>query len=160
MAFIGNRKTLFFTQRNHATPEKVFPLLCPVREKDWLDGWDYEMIFSLSGVAEQDCVFATPHHGEQKTIWYVSHYDNKNYQIEFIRTTPLESVVKINIQLKPVEQSQTEVNISYQYLGLNENENNHITNTLEKEFITSMQWWEKAINHYLKTGEKLIKPTE
>jgi hypothetical protein len=34
--FRGNRVVHEFTQTNPAAPEKVFPLLCPVREGDWL----------------------------------------------------------------------------------------------------------------------------
>ena len=33
------QKTFTFNQLNEGTPEQVFPLLCPVREKDWLDGF-------------------------------------------------------------------------------------------------------------------------
>ena len=29
-----------FTQQLVAEPSAVFPLLCPVREADWIDGWD------------------------------------------------------------------------------------------------------------------------
>ena len=41
-----------------APPEVVFPLLCPVREYEWLEDWTCEMVFSESGVAEEDCVSA------------------------------------------------------------------------------------------------------
>lgn len=157
MAFAGIRKTLQFIQHNEGTPQQVFPLLCPVREKDWLDGWEYEMIFSKSGLIEQDCVFITPHHGAMKTTWFVSHYDPERLTIEFIRTTPLESVVKIIIQLHPVSNDKTKTEITYQYLGLSEQQNEHIVTTLETEFNNSMAWWERAINHYLKTGQKLLR---
>ena len=42
-AFKGNRVVHEFTQTNSAAPEKVFPLLCPVREDDWLPGWKYQL---------------------------------------------------------------------------------------------------------------------
>ena len=42
-----------------APPEKVFPLLCPVRECEWIPNWRCEMLHSNSGVAEEDCVFRT-----------------------------------------------------------------------------------------------------
>jgi hypothetical protein len=54
-----NHVTRTFTQQLVAEPSKVFPLLCPVREADWLDGWDPLVVFSQSGVAEPDCVFLT-----------------------------------------------------------------------------------------------------
>lgn len=35
-----------------AAPEGVFPLLCPVREYDWIEPWRCRMIYSQSGFAE------------------------------------------------------------------------------------------------------------
>jgi len=43
-AFKGNRVVHEFIQTNPATPEKVFPLLCPVREADWFPGWNYRRV--------------------------------------------------------------------------------------------------------------------
>src|SRR2546427_13050450 len=40
----ARRVTHEYTQTNDAPPEIVFPLLCPVREADWVPGWQYKMI--------------------------------------------------------------------------------------------------------------------
>jgi hypothetical protein len=37
----------------------VFGLLCPVRERDWVDGWSAEVVYAASGAAEPGCVFRT-----------------------------------------------------------------------------------------------------
>ena len=42
-----------------APAETAFPLLCPVREYDWIDTWRCEMIHSVSGIAEEGCIFRT-----------------------------------------------------------------------------------------------------
>jgi hypothetical protein len=42
-----------------APPAAVFPLLCPVREHDWIDGWAATVVHSVSGLAEPGCVFTT-----------------------------------------------------------------------------------------------------
>lgn len=149
------RKTLEFTQLNTGNIEEVFPLLCPVREKDWLDGWEYRMIYSKSGLIEQDCVFLTPNKNKPDTIWYVSLYDKVNFLIEFIRHAPGENLVKINIRLEKIKLNTTKTHISYQYTALSENQNNFINNDLEKTFTESMNWWEKAINFYLQNKEML-----
>ncbi len=151
------RKTLEFTQLNTGNIEEVFPLLCPVREKDWLDGWEYKMIFSKSGLIEQDCVFSTPNKNKPDTIWYVSLYDKVNFLIEFIRHAPGENLVKINIRLEKINAETTKTHISYQYTGLSESQNNFIKNDLEKTFTESMNWWEKAINYYLQNKKMLKK---
>jgi hypothetical protein len=157
MEFKGTQKTYCYTQINNGSIERVFPLLCPVREKDWLDGWDYKMIVSKSGLIEKDCVFTTSPHGDLITVWHVTQYDKLNYNIEFLRVTPTENVVRINIHLVKINQVQTKVTIDYQYTALNENQNAFIKNELEQSFTESMQWWEKAINHYLKSGVMLKK---
>ena len=157
MSFTGKQKTFSYMQTNNGNIKDVFPLLCPVREADWLDGWTYKMIHSKSGLIEQDCVFTTPHHGQQETIWQVTQYDAENYKIEFLRVTPGENIVKINIGLEEVDNEQTTVFIDYQFTALSEKQNNFIENKLETEFNASMQWWEKAINHYLETGQMLKK---
>ena len=46
-----------FTQSIKGTPEQVFPLLCPVRETDWIPGWTTDWVISNSGLAEQNCIF-------------------------------------------------------------------------------------------------------
>ena len=46
-----------------AAPARVFPLLCPVREAEWLPGWHAEVLHSASGLAELGCVFRTRDEG-------------------------------------------------------------------------------------------------
>lgn len=157
MAFRGIQKTFSYKQINEGNIEAVFPLLCPVREKDWLDGWKYKMIHSKSGLIEKDCVFTTPYKKEKKTVWQVTQYCKENKIIEFLRVTPNENVVRINIKLTEKSENQTFVDIEYKHTALNEKQNNFIENKLNKGFNNAMIWWEKAINHYLKTGKMLKK---
>jgi hypothetical protein len=67
----------------------------------------------------------------------------------------MEEVVKINITLHDNGNGTTTSNISYEYTSLNDNKSDWIEKELDKVFMDSMIWWEKAINYYLKTGEKL-----
>ncbi len=157
MSFNAVQKTLTFKQFNNAEPEKVFPLLCPVREKDWLDGWAYKMIYSKSGLIEKNCVFSTSHPGGMNTIWHVTQHNPEKFEVEFLRVTPKENVVRINIKLTPIENDKTEAEIVYQYTGLSKEQNEFINSELESKFEESMRWWEKSINHYLETGRMLKK---
>ena len=74
MTFIGNQRTFKYTQTNNASRETIFPLLCPVREAEWVDGWEYQLIYSKSGFAEQDCVFSTPTNDKSNAIWQITQY--------------------------------------------------------------------------------------
>ena len=86
-SFTARRTTKTYRQTINATPEKVFPLLCPIREAEWLDGWQYAMIYSESGLIEDGAVFSTPHAGEADTVWIVTKHDPRKREIEFARFT-------------------------------------------------------------------------
>lgn len=85
--FRGRRATLRSRMRLDASPERIFPLLCPVREYDWIPTWSCDMIYSESGVAENDCVFATrlPGRGPRES-WVVVRYEPP-LAIEFVRSS-------------------------------------------------------------------------
>jgi len=157
MSFKAARKELTYIQQNDGNINDVFFLLCPVREKDWLDGWDYQMIYSKSGLIEKDCVFTTLNENGKKTVWQVTQYDEKKFNIEFLRVIPDTHIVKINISLEKINNHKTKTKITYKYTSLNKDESKFIENQLEKEFQHLMFWWEKSINHYLITGKKLKK---
>ena len=155
--FISKSIGLRRKQLNTGTPAEVFPLLCPVREADWIDGWTYEMIFSVSGIAEKGCVFITPATGEKRTTWYITKHDPEFFQVAFVRVTPGEMVVAIDIQLTDNGDGTTTADIMYEYTALNEEANRWIELDAVAAFKTNMDYWENAINHYLITGTKLMK---
>jgi len=136
-------------------PKRVFPLLCPVYEADYLDGWEYEMVFSYSGFVELGCVFTTPHHGEEKSIWTVSLHDPKRFIIEFVRVTPNQEVVTIAIYLKRFEGTRSEAIIRYIHTPLTKEREEYLASEHEEVFKADMLYWEMALNHYLKTGDLL-----
>ena len=151
------QKTFTCTQINTGNIKEVFPLLCPVREEDWIDGWNCKMIHSISGLIEENCVFTTEHHSKLETVWHVTQYDKENYKIEFIRVTPNENTVRINIELEKIDSITTKSHISYMYTILDKKDIVAKMNEIEQSFLESMTYWEKAINYYLKTGKMLKK---
>jgi hypothetical protein len=143
------------TQTNHAPLNEVFPLLCPVREAEWVPGWSYRLIFSNSGFAEEGCVFATPNDDGTETIWTVTDYDARNFRIAFVWLNPGHAVCRISIELSPAPQGNTHAEVSYTYTGLSEAGNRVLQRYDEAWFQGKMRGWESAINHYLKTGHKI-----
>ena len=75
--FKSKRVSRSYCQTINAKPEIVFPLLCPVREAEWLDGWKYNLIYSETGFAEKGCIFSTPHKEEEDTIWIITEHDKE-----------------------------------------------------------------------------------
>jgi hypothetical protein len=154
-AFRAHRISRTYRQSIKAPPEKVFPLLCPVREAEWLDGWRYHMIYSESGLVEKGAVFSTQNAGEAETIWVVTRYDSKKKQIEFTRFTHKSRVCVLSIALKPQDKNNSYVDISYTYTSTTSSGNAFVENFTEEAFLKAVRFWEDSMNYYLETGERL-----
>ncbi len=155
--FQGKRAILEYTQNNAAPPGKVFPLLCPVREADWVPGWQYRLIYSESGVAECGCVFITPNEDGTETIWVVTDYDPASFRIGFAWVNPGLVAAQITICLSNSSGvlGHTSALIQYTYTGLSAEGNREVERYDQKWFRHKMQSWEAAINHYLQTGKRI-----
>ncbi len=155
--FKAKRIVRTYRQTIDATSEKIFPLLCPVREAEWLDGWRYEMVYSASGLVEEGAVFSTPGEGEKDTVWVVTKHDKNAYEVEFARFTPESRTCFLKIAVRARDESASYVDISYAYTGLTPSGNDFINGFTEKKFLAAVVFWEKSMNHFIKTGEKLKK---
>src|SRR6266513_3818938 len=155
MMSLFRRVTHEYTQTNDAPPETIFPLLCPVREADWVPGWQYKMIYSKSGVAEAGCVFTTPNDDGTETTWLVTEYDPAAYRIGFAWIKPGQVAAQIEISLNKNSKGATTAGIRYTYTGLSAVGNREVERYDRKWFEQKMQGWEAAINHYLRTGKAI-----
>ena len=97
-----NRVAHTYKQRLSASPSRVFPLLCPVREADWIDGWNPILVLSQSGYAEQDCVFVTDAKVHD-SIWYITRHDPARFFVEMIKITPSVTACKLTIRVRPAK---------------------------------------------------------
>jgi hypothetical protein len=89
-----------------ARPEEVFPLLCPIREFEWISDWDCDLVYSDSGFAEDNCIFKTEFSETKgKDVWVVSRYD-PNKTIQFIRVNEWR-VIRYNIFLELTQSGTT-----------------------------------------------------
>ena len=146
-----NRVTRTFAQRLVAEPSKVFPLLCPVREADWIDGWDPRIVFSESGVAERDCVFLTEG-SASSAIWYITRHEPENGFVEMIKVTPTITACRLTIQLRPVE-GGSEATVTYAHTSLGAAGDAFVATFTEEYYERFMRNWETWINHYLAHGD-------
>lgn len=137
-----------FVQHIHATPEEVFPLLCPELEKAWLPGWDYRMIHSASGVAERGAVFETPH-PLGATRWIVTDHEPAR-RVAFARWQPDGMVVRIEIALGRRHEGTTAVCIEYTYTPTDETSRAILAASTEKEWLDNMAHWEGSMNEWLR----------
>jgi hypothetical protein len=155
--FQGRRKTMAYTHTVSTMPSNVFPLLCPVREYDWIEGWSCKMIYSETGFAENNCIFETNFSRGLDEIWTVSRYDPENYVIQFVVVAPETYVIKLDICLQARDNNTTDVTWDVTVTGLTENGNTFVENFTEEAYVGLMKNREAALNHFCKTGKMLTK---
>lgn len=154
--FTARRVTRSYRQTINAAPEDVFPLLCPVREADWLDGWRYSLIYSASGLVEEGAVFSTPGEGEEDTVWIVTRHDPARRAVEFTRFTHRSRVCVLHVGVRPKEDDgRSFVDIAYTYTSLSSAGDAFVDGFTESSFLAAVRFWEQSMNHWLETGERL-----
>jgi hypothetical protein len=147
-----HRVTRCYTQSLIAPPEQVFPLLCPVRESEWVNGWHPRLVASNSGLAELDCVFVTAA-GPQEAIWMITRYEPADH-LEIVKVIPGIVVGKIVIRLE-ASPGGTTAEISYSFTALGPDGDRVVNEFTQSHFDEFMLTWENELNHYLATGERL-----
>ena len=152
-----NRATHTYRQRLHAPPAKVFPLLCPVRETEWADGWLPELVISSSGVAERDGIFLTPDK-LGTAIWYITRYEPERWLVEMLKILPGVTACRLSLQLSE-NGNECFADISYSHTSIGSAGDEFVAKFTADYYQKFMQVWEKALNHFLKTGARLPDDT-
>lgn len=98
----SNKTRTLATYRHpiNAPMEKVFPLLCPNREYEWIDTWSCKILFSASGYSEENCVFTTSFFEDiGPETWMICTYEPPR-RIEFVRISE-KAAIRFNLTLEP-----------------------------------------------------------
>lgn len=141
-------------QKLNASPEQVFPLLCPTMEYKWIQPWKCEMIYSESGYAEDNCIFKTFFPGDvEPETWIVSQYQ-QNKTIQFVRFNNL-TVIRYNIFLIDNKDNTTTAIWEQITTGLNEEGNKIVEDFSNEAYSEEILTLGKMLNHYLEKGEML-----
>jgi len=146
------RLDLSYTTTLPASPERVFPLLCPVREYDWIEGWRCRMVHTGSGIAELDCVFRTDRDGD--SLWTVSRYEPSR-RIEFVITTDAVLLSRLEITLADEVGDRTVITWRRVYTAVGPGGEARLDALTEEAFESRMQSLNRMLSHYLERGEML-----
>lgn len=154
--FSARRAIRVARQHLLATPDRVFSLLCPTREYDWIETWKCRMVHSASGFAELDCVFVTDFPSEGEDVWVVSGY-RPNEEIQFVRFNG-QRVIRYCITLTDNRDGTTEAEWRQVLTGVNAEGNRLVEGVTDELYQQRIQTLERRLNHYLTTGEMLKGP--
>ncbi len=142
------RKMLTFTDTFQAAPEQIFPLLCPVREYDWIENWDCTVVYSRSGIAEKGCVFTTELAlGE---TWVCSRYE-PGAAIEFVINAGKHLTITFEATLE-AKDGGTEICWTRTFTSLDSVGERFVDGYTQDKYDTEMARLSRMLRHYLTTG--------
>lgn len=144
----GNRLTREYRQTLRASHERVFPLLCPEREKEWLPGWDARWIHTDSGLAEPGAVFATRHGDAAETIWLVAEH-HPAHRVHLVRWHPDAMLVDIELDLSSPQPDSTWLDVRYAYTATSRGGRAQIEAMTLAQWHAQMKSWEDHLNAWL-----------
>lgn len=148
-----NRVSHTYRQRLCRPAASVFPLLCPVREADWIAGWNPLVVYSTSGVAEPDCVFVTdaePH----DAVWFITRHEPQGGYVEMIKITPGVTACKLAIRVQD-DGDGCVAEVTYSHTSLGPQGDVFVASFTADYYVQFMREWEDRINHYLAHGTAL-----
>lgn len=135
-----------YIQTIHAPPHDVFPLLCPVREKEWMPDWEARMIHSRSGLAEAGAVFASPR-GTGETVWYTAAHEPDRH-VRFVRFHPEGVVVDISIDVAPDGPDDSKVAVRYRFTATSDAGTATVRGFTAEAWLAMMETWEGLMNQW------------
>jgi len=145
------RVTRSYTMTLHAGVERVFPLLCPVREHEYLDDWNATILYSESGVAEEGCVFQTPNAGGPPTTWYIAGHDASAGKIVFVMFTPQSRVSRLEVRVRPDSAGATQATFTYTHTAITPAGRDFIAAFTKDAFLAKMGAFQRRLNDYLES---------
>lgn len=154
----SRRVTRSHTMMIEAPPGEAFLYLCPVREHEYLEGWSAEMLFCDSGFAEAGCVFSTKRpDDEAKTVWVIDTHDPDQHIVRFVMVTPGSRVGRLKVVCRPGDDAKASaVRFTYEITTIAPAGEVYLDQHFTAEaFEKMMMDYEKAWNHFLRTGEML-----
>jgi hypothetical protein len=140
--------------RLNGRSDVVFNLFDPVGERKWAEGWNPTFIYPKSGV-HQGSVFTTTDHDGNEAIWIVTKLDRNGQSIVYSSVMPGFKVSIIEIICQPNGADHTKTRVTYTITALSEKGKQYVTSMSKQHYEEWMTSWEKAINHYLRHGQRL-----
>ena len=134
-----------------ASPAEVFEQLCPTREKDWIDGWCAELIYTDTGYVEPYCIFTTPPDNILGPgVWIFTRWQ-PNELVELVRIIENNVVVHITISLMDNGNGTCTGIWDLKFTALNEQGNNMVAAIPDEDpLFTNII---AGLGYFLKTGE-------
>jgi len=125
--------------------EILFPLFSAEGEKVWVPGWDYENIIGSTDLYENH------DHASTDAIWLVKKHEPESYLVQFYKVEPEDKVGIITVQCIKIDDSQTQVEVSYEYIGLSRKGDEFIERFTSSEYKEFINEWNTLLDTYFES---------
>ncbi len=142
-------------------PEKIFPLACPVEELRWIHNWEYELVYTKSGVNENNCIFRetmlAPLLFNQTfpTTWIATVHDPEKCRMHFVLLPADKAVIKVEFQCNQLGSDISRCTWYMTFTALDEETNKMAENEVRENMNTIMTFLSGSLKHYCEIGEML-----
>lgn len=134
-----------------ALPARIFPLLCPVREYEWIPGWDCRLIYTESGLAEPGAIFQTDREADDGLdTWVISRYEPGRL-ISFVRVNHLRTI-HYEIRLDQINENSTKLVWSQEITALSPAGDHHVGQLKESDFARGIDKVGELLRNFLGNG--------
>ncbi len=145
-------------ERIQAPPDRIFPLLCPIEEYKWINNWECEMVYSESGVVEDNCIFREEispllFGSHRPATWITTLHDPDNFRRHFVIVREA-LVTKAEISIEVSGNGVSTVRWTSIATTLNE-KGNRIFDDLQDKQMLMLKFLGTSLRHYCETGEML-----
>jgi len=147
------------TRKIMASPHKIFPLACPAEELRWIPQWDYQLIYSKSGVNESNCIFNEDKSGlhffekPMTTTWITTTHDPVGYLIIFQIYLGGKAVIRLEIRFRAVGVNVSSVSWHMVFTALDDEANAMPVETIQARMELMMAFLADLLKHYCETGK-------
>jgi hypothetical protein len=145
-----------------------FHLLGPYEELKWIDGWKFHMVYSESGVNEDDCVFienlssfAVLEETSRITYWNTTIWDGENHRFHAALLSPDFTIANYRVKVDRIDDEFSLWTWNFDMLGLNEKGNKNLQEKGRQEKVDMMiKLLGTQLKYYIENQELLKTPTQ
>lgn len=151
MQFVAGSRELNGSFTLPVPPAAAFEFFSPLGEKRWVPGWNPELLHPPGATWERGLIFRTAEE-RGEAVWIVAHLDREKHEVEYYRVEAGRYVAKVAVRCRPRGGHDTEVSVSYLFVGLSDVGNRDITAMSPALFAEKMRRWHGWIEACLSKG--------
>lgn len=140
MSFVPKSRTFSGSVTLGVEPTKAFSLFSPVGERQWVPGWEPDLLYPIGVDWAEGQLFCTREESGD-AIWVVSRLDKSNWNVLYYRVEPGRYVARIDIRVVPIDDVNSQALIVYSFVGLSEAGNNEIETMSQRAYDEKMRRW-------------------